>query len=108
ANAMPVLSMQVERAAAKILEACRRGQPDLTLTLAARAAIVSAAIFPNLTAHALDVANRLLPNATDSSGDKLRTGRQSRSQRLTPHWLTWLADRAIGRNNQARGATSAT
>ncbi|MDQ6622124.1 MAG: SDR family oxidoreductase, partial [Verrucomicrobiota bacterium] len=42
ANAMPVLSMQVERAAAKILEACRRGQPDLTLTLAARAAIVSA------------------------------------------------------------------
>jgi hypothetical protein len=42
---MPGISMKVERAAAKILHACRRGQPDLTLTLAARGAIMANAVF---------------------------------------------------------------
>ncbi len=101
ANAMPGISMQVERAAAKILAACRRGRPSLTLTLAARAAIAGNALFPNLTAHALNLTNRLLPGATDSSGDQLRSGASSRS-RLMPRWLTYFADRAIGRNNEHR------
>ena len=107
-NAMLGLSMKVERAAAKILHACRRGQPELTLTLAARGAIIANAVFPNLTAHALNVANRLLPNATDSSGNQHRTGGESRSRKLSPKWLTYLADRAINRNNEGRsnGSTS--
>ena len=101
-NAMPGISMKVERAAAKILHACRRGQPDLTLTLAARGAIMANAVFPNITAHALNVVNRLLPQASDSSGDQLRTGGESRSPKLSPKWLTYLADRAIDRNNERR------
>ncbi len=102
----PGLSMKAERAAAKILNACRRGQPSLTLTLVARAAIAGNAVFPNLTAHAMNITNRLLPNATDSSGDKLRSGGKSRSHKLTPRWLTWLADRAINRTNQPRGTAA--
>lgn len=101
-NAMPGISMKVERAAAKILQACRRGQPDLTLTLAARGAIMANAVFPNVTAHVLNVVNRVLPRATDSSGDELRTGGESRSRKLSPKWLTYLADRAIDRNNERR------
>lgn len=103
---LPGLSMKVERAAAKILSACRRGQPALTLTLPARAAIAANAVFPNLTARAMNVTNRLLPNATDSSGDTLRSGGKSRSHKLTPTWLTWLADRAIPRTNQPRGTAA--
>jgi NAD(P)-dependent dehydrogenase (short-subunit alcohol dehydrogenase family) len=103
---MPGLSMKVERAAAKILGACRRGQPALTLTLPARIAIAANAVFPNLTAHAMSLTNRLLPAATDSSGDSLRTGGKSRSHRLTPSWLTWLADRAVSRTNQPRGTAA--
>ncbi len=103
---MPVLSMKVERAAAKILSACRRAQPALTLTLPARIAIAANAVFPNLTAHAMSLTNRLLPTATDSSGDKVRSGGHSRSEKLTPRWLTWLADRAISRTNQPRGTAS--
>lgn len=103
---MPGLSMKVERAAAKILNACRRGQPALTLTLAARVAIMANAVFPNVTAHAISLTNRLLPTATDSSGDRLRSGGKSRSRKLTPEWLTWLADRAISRTNQPRGTAA--
>ena len=103
---VPGLSMKVERAAAKILSACRRGQPALTLTVPARLAIAANAVFPNLTAHAMSLTNRMLPNATDSSGDRLRSGGKSRSERLSPSWLTWLADRAIGRTNQPHGTAA--
>ena len=102
ANSMPGISMNAERAARKILDACRRGQPELTLTLAARAAIMGNAVFPNVTGRMLRVVGRLLPRATDASGDTLRTGGESRSRKLTPVWLTALADRAIARNNESR------
>ena len=98
---MPGLSMKVERAAAKILSACRRGQPELTLTVAARGAIIGNAVFPNLTGWVLNLANRLLLGATDSGGDKLQIGGQSRSSEITRGWLTYLSDRAIARNNES-------
>lgn len=101
ANSMPLLSMKVERAAAKILNACRRGQPELTLTVAARGGIIANAVFPNLTGRTLNLVNRFLPQPTDSSGDTLRKGEASRSRKLTPAWLTWLSDRAIARNNES-------
>ncbi|HEY0368545.1 MAG TPA: SDR family oxidoreductase [Chthoniobacterales bacterium] len=103
---MPFTSMNVERAAAKILDACRRGQPALTLTLPAKLAIAANGVVPNLVAHATSLTNRLLPDATDSSGDTLRSGGQSRSEKLTPRWLTWLADRAISRTNQPHGTAA--
>ena len=102
ANSMPGLSMKAERAAAKILNACRRGQPELTLTVAARAAIMGNAVFPNVTGRVLRLVGRLLPRPTDASGDKLRSGGESRSRKVTPRWLTVLADRAIDRNNESR------
>lgn len=101
-NAAPLLSMNGERAASKILSACRRGQPELTLTLAARAAIMGNAVFPNTTGRALKLVNRFLPRATDASGNELRTGSESRSRKLSPKWLTHLSDRAIKRNNERR------
>ncbi len=48
----PLVSMSANRAARKILSACRRGQPSLTLTFAARGAILANAISPNLTGYA--------------------------------------------------------
>src|SRR6266513_314321 len=61
---MPLISMNAERAARKILAACRRGQPSLTLTFAARGMILSNALFPNLTAHTMKLVNRFLPGST--------------------------------------------
>src|SRR5437660_2843868 len=45
----PLISMNADRAARKILAACRRGQPSLTLTFAARKIVLGNALFPNLT-----------------------------------------------------------
>ncbi len=105
-NSAPLISMKVERAAAKILRACRRGQPELTLTIAARVAVMGNAVFPNVAGHVLKLVNRFLPRPADASGDELRTGDESRSRKLSPKWLTYLSDRAIERNNerQSNGA----
>ena len=94
----PLLSMNANRAARKILAACRRGQPSLILTFAARAAILGNALFPNLTGYAMKFANRLLPGAGGEEGNKSRAGSQLR--RLTPERLTKLADRATEKNNE--------
>jgi len=94
----PLISMNADRAARKILAACRRGQPSLTLTFAARTAILGNALFPNLTGYWMKIVNRFLPTAGDDEGDELRAGSQLR--RLTPKWLTRLADRATIRNNE--------
>lgn len=94
----PLLSMNANRAARKILAACRRGQPSLILTFAARAAILGNALFPNLTGYAMKFANRLLPGAGGEEGIKSRAGSQLR--RLTPERLTKLADRATEENNE--------
>lgn len=94
----PLISMNADRAAQKILAACRRGQPSLTLTLAARVAIVGNALFPNLTGYLMKIVNRCLPTPANGNGNESRTGAQLR--RLTPRWLTRLADRATAKNNE--------
>jgi NAD(P)-dependent dehydrogenase (short-subunit alcohol dehydrogenase family) len=96
----PLLSMNANRAARKILAACRRGQPSLTLTFAARVAIFGNALFPNLTGYAMKFANRLLPGTGGEEGNESRAGSQLR--RRTPEWLTRHADRATKKNNEER------
>ena len=96
----PLISMSADRAARKILAACRRGQPSVTLTFAARAAILGNALCPNLTGYLMKFVNRLLPEAGDEEGNKSRAGSQLR--RRTPEWLTRFADRATKENNEER------
>ena len=96
----PLISMNADRAARKILAACRRGQPSLTLTFAARTAILGNALFPNLTGYWMKIVNRFLPGPGNDEGNQLRAGSQLR--RLTPQWLTRLADRATRKNNEDR------
>jgi NAD(P)-dependent dehydrogenase (short-subunit alcohol dehydrogenase family) len=96
----PLISMNANRAARKILTACRRGQPSLTLTFAARAAILGNALFPNLTGYLMKFVNRVLPEAGGEEGNKSRAG--SQLPRRTPEWLTRSADRATKENNEAK------
>ena len=94
----PLISMDADRAARKIVAAFRRGQPSLTLTFGARGAIAGNALFPNLTGYAMKIVNRFLPDAFDESGEQSRAG--SELARLTPEWMTRLADRATKGNNE--------
>jgi NAD(P)-dependent dehydrogenase (short-subunit alcohol dehydrogenase family) len=97
----PLISMNADRAARKILAACRRGQPSLTLTFAARGAIFGNALFPNLTGYMMKFVNRFLPGTGDEEGSQSRAG--SQLKRMTPKWLTRLSDRAIKANNEEAG-----
>jgi NAD(P)-dependent dehydrogenase (short-subunit alcohol dehydrogenase family) len=94
----PLISIDADRAARKIITAFKRGQPSLTLTFAARSAIAGNALFPNLTGYAMKIVNRFLPSPAEENGEQSRTG--SELERLTPAWMTRLADRATKENNE--------
>jgi hypothetical protein len=92
--------MDADRAARKIVAACKRGQPSLTLSFGARGAIAGNALFPNLTGYAMKIVNRLLPDVADEGGEQLRAG--SELPRQAPEWITRLADRATKQNNEEK------
>ena len=94
----PLISMGADRAARKIVAACRRGQPSLTLSFGARSAIAGNALFPNLTGYAMKIVNRFLPDVADEIGELSRAG--SELARIMPEWITRLADRATKENNE--------
>jgi NAD(P)-dependent dehydrogenase (short-subunit alcohol dehydrogenase family) len=96
---LPLLSTSAERAARKIIEACRYGDPALVITPQARLAMAANNLIPGLVALAARTANRLLPDPAPFSGESPRPGWQSQST-LSPSVFTRLADEAAVRNNQ--------
>ena len=100
----PLISMNADRAARKILAACRRGQPSLTLTFAARTAILGNALFPNITGYAMKIVSRFLPERAGEEGDHSWAGRQL--PRRAPEWMTRMADEATRRNNEEKSQAS--
>jgi short-subunit dehydrogenase len=105
-DALPGLSISAEKAARRIVAACRRGDAEVLFPVTARIAAVANAVAPELTAKALSLVNRLLPHA----GNQTRGGRRgAESQsRLSPSWLTRLGDRAARRYNQISPAERGT
>jgi NAD(P)-dependent dehydrogenase (short-subunit alcohol dehydrogenase family) len=99
ADSLPGLSTSAENAAHEIIEACRYGDPELTLTLPARLAMVVNQVAPAAMAGAMMVVNRLLPSPNGSAGDRPRRGRQSTSE-WAPSAATVLTDRAAVENNE--------
>lgn len=87
---LPFISIDAHRAARQIIAATQRRQPELTITLQARLAVIGQAIFPNLFARIMDLVTRLLPG--DRPGAPTLEGRECRS--LVPSFLTTLGDQA--------------
>ncbi len=98
-DSLPGLSVSAERAARQILEACRYGDPELTISLPAKAAIVANHLAPGAVARVLMVANRLLPGRNDTDGDRRRRGSESTSK-WAPSAATVLTDKAAVVNNE--------
>lgn len=96
---MPFLSIGASRAARQIVAATRRGQPELVITLQARALILAQAVAPNLLARILQIANSLLPKYANGAGRLRRKGHESQS-RISPSRLTYLADEASRHFNE--------
>jgi NAD(P)-dependent dehydrogenase (short-subunit alcohol dehydrogenase family) len=89
----PLISMDADRAAGQILDAARRRQSELTITLAARLAAIAQALLPNVTANLMKLTARLLPRMPIHSGNKTYSGWESEST-ISPSLLTRIADRA--------------
>ena len=98
---LPLLSMDAERAARRIVAAALAGKPEVILTPAAQLGARGAAVFPGLTARLLHLAAMGLPGA-DGASDGLAPGRKLRPAgpaRLYDR-LTALGARAAYRLNQ--------
>jgi NAD(P)-dependent dehydrogenase (short-subunit alcohol dehydrogenase family) len=101
-DATPLTSMDARRAARKIVEACRRGDARLTLTIQAKLAVLFDTIAPQLSADLMSLYNKALPPVSISREKESFTGWQSRSP-LVPSMLTRLSDRATVENNELNG-----
>jgi NAD(P)-dependent dehydrogenase (short-subunit alcohol dehydrogenase family) len=98
-DATPVTSMDAERAAEKVLEASRRGDADVILSVQAKSAHLFNVLFPNVTRTLFGLTTRLLPGA-DGPTPKV-SGLDSRSE-LAPNILTADVDEAARENNELK------
>ena len=98
ADSLPGITIGVEEAARRILDGVRRGDAEVRFPLITRVAVSVAAVAPNLTAAALELAGRVLPAAPAERRGR-RPGRDSQSV-ASPSWLTRLGDDAARRYNQ--------
>jgi NAD(P)-dependent dehydrogenase (short-subunit alcohol dehydrogenase family) len=99
-DSLPVTSMNAERAASQIVEACRRGDAEIVLSIQAQLAVKFHGLFPGLTADLLGVVNRLLPGP-GGIGKRRAKGKESESA-IAPSLLTALSDAAARNNNEIK------
>jgi NAD(P)-dependent dehydrogenase (short-subunit alcohol dehydrogenase family) len=98
-SAIPGLTIAAERAARKIIDACRYGDPALTITPQAKLMAVADRALPGAVARAMMLVTRALPGPTGSAGNAIRRGRDLESTR-TPRLVTALVDKAAAANNE--------
>jgi NAD(P)-dependent dehydrogenase (short-subunit alcohol dehydrogenase family) len=97
-DSLPLTAINARRAARQIVEAARRGDAEVVLTVQAKAAALFHGVFPGLTADLLGLINQLLPEP-GGIGAAREKGRESESS-WSRSWLTTLTDRAAEENNQ--------
>jgi NAD(P)-dependent dehydrogenase (short-subunit alcohol dehydrogenase family) len=95
----PALAVSAQHAARAIVRAIERGQPSLTIGVAARMAIAAEALAPGLAARTAALADRLLPNDAGPAGDTRRLGEDLGASR-TLQWVTALGRAAAAQNNE--------
>lgn len=97
-GSLPGLSMNAERAARQILDACRHGAAHVTLSLPAQCAATLNGIAPGLVSRMSSIVNRMLPG---TGGIRERSLPGSRSfSRWSPSMLTALNEQASRENNE--------
>ncbi|HET6422207.1 MAG TPA: SDR family oxidoreductase [Planctomycetaceae bacterium] len=98
AAALPGITVDSKTAARRIVEACRRRDPALSVSWFSALASRVHGLCPGLTTTALSLAHPHLPTDPDRSPE-IRKGWQSESA-WAPSWLTLLNDQASVRNNE--------
>jgi NAD(P)-dependent dehydrogenase (short-subunit alcohol dehydrogenase family) len=98
-DSLPIASIDARRAARQIVDACRRGDAELVITVQAKLAILARTVAPELFADMMALTNRLLPKAAGPDGDRAEPGRDNESD-WAPSRLTRPTYRAAAENNE--------
>jgi NAD(P)-dependent dehydrogenase (short-subunit alcohol dehydrogenase family) len=98
-DSLPLMTIDSERAARQIVNACRCGDAELVVSWPAKLAVIGAAVCPSAVAWGMKMANSVLPTPGDASGDRAHSGWQSLSP-WAPSRLTRLTEQAALENNQ--------
>ena len=80
ASSLRATTIGAERAARQILDACRRGDAELVITVQAKLAVLARTMAPQLFSDAMSLIQRLLPQPVGSEGDVAAPGRSVGSQ----------------------------
>lgn len=99
-NGLPLTSINAERAARQIIEACRYGNAELVISLQAQLAAKFNGLFPEAVAEITGLVNQILPSA-GGIGKNIAVGKESTSF-AAPSILTTLSDKASVRNNELK------
>jgi short-subunit dehydrogenase len=94
----PLTAIGARRAARSIVNAIRRGQAEIILSVPAKAAALFHGVAPGITANILGVTNRMMPGTGSTSQDRHR-GFESKSA-ISESPLTLLGRRAAVKLNQ--------
>ena len=101
ASSLPGLTIGAERAARRIVEACRYGDPSLIITPQAKMLAAANATVPNTIARAMMLVTRALPAGTGLEGNIVKKGFENEAKsKWTPSVVTKLADQAALANNE--------
>ena len=96
---LPAITVQAERAARRIIDACRHGDAELIISVAAKLGVLFDTLSPDLSSELFAVVNQMLPGPTDRHTSK--KGFESESP-LSPSLLTTLNERAAEKNNEVK------
>lgn len=99
ADSLPGMTASAETSARQIIDACRYGDRDLTITVPAKLAIVANAVVSSALGRAMIVVNRFLPGPNGVLGNHGKRGRESTSK-WAPSAATVLTDKAAVMNNE--------
>ena len=102
---LPLVSMDAERAASRIVRGILRGRSIVILTPLAKVGARVAGVAPATTAAAMSVLARMLPDAPEGPSVTVE-GRTARGRLASPlvERLTVWGNRAAGRNNETADA----
>ena len=99
AASLPLLSMDAERAASRIVRGVLSGRPLVTLTPLAKVGVRVRGLMPATTTRVLGLVNRALPHDTDSETVEGREA-ERRLDSSVVRALTTLGRRAARKNNE--------
>ncbi len=99
AASLPLLSMDAERAASRIVRGVLAGRPLVTLTPVAKVGIRVRGLMPATTTRVMGLVNRALPDGTDSETVEGREAGRRLDSKVV-RLLTTLGTRAARRNNE--------